>query len=65
MKARPSIAKRQRERAQSDRKKQKKERRVQRKAEKDSESKPDGEGRDADIAWNVPGPQPIPEEFLD
>jgi hypothetical protein len=55
--------KRQKERARQERAKDKNAKREERKREKDN--KPVGEpGIDPDIAGIVPGPQPIPDEFL-
>lgn len=58
-----TFTKRQRERAKREKKQEKAQKRVQRKA--DRESRPDGEAAvDPDIADIVPGPQPLPDEFL-
>jgi len=59
-KGRPSITKRQKERARQERQRIKAERRVQRKGEqKKSDVSPE---EDPDIAGIVPGPQPLPWE---
>lgn len=63
-KARPSILKRQKERARQERKQKKQERREERKQSKEEELEqrrkdPD---YDPDIAGIVPGPQPLPTE---
>jgi hypothetical protein len=54
---RPSITKRQKERARQERNQKKVERRAQRLVER-SEQPPPTPGVDPDIAWIVPGPQP-------
>lgn len=59
---RPSITKRQKERARQERKEKKAERRTRRQAEKDA--RPDKPtGMDPDIADIKPGPQPLPWEI--
>lgn len=61
---RPTITKRQRERAREERRRAKAEKRAQRKAEKEARPEvPNGE--DPDLAGIVPGPQPIPWEQED
>lgn len=57
LKARPSVAKRQKERARSEKKKMKAEKREFRKDER--ESRPDEGADDPDIAGIVPGPQAL------
>ncbi len=57
-KGRPSIAKRQKERARQEKQRQKSERRSLRKEERIKPSMANGE--DPDIAGIVPGPQPLP-----
>ena len=66
MKARPSVAKRQKERARSEKKKFKAERRETRKEDKDERAtRPAGEEEeDPDIAGIVPGPQPLDVELF-
>lgn len=59
MRARPSIAKRQRERTKSERKQQKAERKALRKEEQDKDSPNTDSEEDPDIAGIVPGPQPV------
>lgn len=60
---RPSQAKRQKEMERLQRAREKASERVQRKEEK--KHRPGGDdGEDPDIAGIVPGPQPIPDEFL-
>ena len=54
---RPSITKRQKERARQERNQKKVERRAQRLQER-NEQPPPPPGVDPDIAWIVPGPQP-------
>ena len=66
-KSRPTQLKRQRERAQAERRTQKAQRREEAKARKASTPRPSG-GEDPDIAGIVPGPQPSPwgdEELLE
>ena len=58
-KSRPTQLKRQRERAQAERRTQKAQRREEAKARKASTPRPSG-GEDPDIAGIVPGPQPTP-----
>lgn len=65
LKARPSLEKRKKERARQDRKKDKAEKREQRKAEKARRSDDGPPDEDPDIAGIVPGPQPLPEQFVD
>ena len=62
MKARPSVLKRQKERARLEKRQHKEERRAQRKADSQSD---DADGGDPDIDWIVPGPQPREEEEYD
>jgi len=59
--SRPSITKRQKERARQERNRLKVERRAQRQAERKDRPEPPP-GVDPDIAWIVPGPQPRPSE---
>ena len=61
-KSRPTQLKRQRERAQAERRTQKAQRREEAKARKASTPRPSG-GEDPDIAGIVPGPQPHPYDF--
>ncbi len=63
MKARPSVAKRQRERARSERKKLKAEKREQRKDERLTRPEDETE-EDPDIAGIKPGPQPLDPELF-
>ena len=61
MKTRPSVLKRQKERARLEKRKLKAERLVEKKSERDV--KPKGtEGGDPDVDWIVPGPQPREDE---
>ncbi|NMB75535.1 MAG: hypothetical protein GYA21_10455 [Myxococcales bacterium] len=58
---RPTISKRQKEKAREEKRKQKEQRRLQRKEER--ASRPRGmTGEDPDIAGIVPGPQPPPDD---
>lgn len=63
MKARPSVAKRQKERARSEKKRMKAEKREFRKDVKDSRDESE-DGEDPDIAGIVPGPQPLDPELF-
>jgi len=63
-KSRPTQLKRQRERAQAERRSQKVARRQEARARRAATPRPFGEG-DPDIAGIVPGPQPPLEEFRD
>jgi hypothetical protein len=63
--SRPTQLKRQRERAQAERRNQKEARRQEAKARKAATPRPYGGGEDPDIAGIVPGPQPRLEEFMD
>jgi hypothetical protein len=62
--ARPSILKRQKERARQERKQKKQERREERKQTKEEEleQRPSEPGYDPDIAGIVPGPQVLPTD---
>ena len=61
MKTRPSVLKRQKERARLEKRKFKAERLVEKKSERDA--KPKGaKGGDPDVDWIVPGPQPREDE---
>ncbi len=59
-----SFAKRQKEKNRAEKRQEKEARRVQRKEERANRPRREGD-EDPDIAGIVPGPQPIPEEFLD
>lgn len=59
-----SFGKRQKEKGRVEKRQEKQARRVQRKEERANRPRPDGE-EDPDIAGIVPGPQPIPEDFID
>ena len=59
---RPTITKRQKERARDERRRHKQEKRVQRKTEKDAKDEV-VTGEDPDLAGIVPGPQPPLEDF--
>ncbi len=64
--SRPSVLKRQRERARMEKKRTKAERKATRDAEKAERDEGEEEvvvGTDPDIAHIVPGPQPLPEHF--
>ncbi len=63
-KSRPTQLKRQRERAQAERRTQKVQRRQEAKARRAATPQHQGD-EDPDIAGIVPGPQPLPPEFLD
>jgi hypothetical protein len=63
-KSRPTQLKRQRERAQAEKRTQKVMRRQEAKARKASVPHHQGD-EDPDIAGIVPGPQPLPSEFFD
>ncbi|HLU67003.1 MAG TPA: hypothetical protein VKZ63_12045 [Kofleriaceae bacterium] len=58
-----TFKKRERERARLEKRREKERRREERKHERDSRPAP-AAGEDPDIAGIIPGPQPIPEEFL-
>ena len=58
-----SFAKRQKEKNRIEKRQEKLAKRVQRKEERANRPRPEGE--DPDIAGIVPGPQPIPEDFID
>jgi hypothetical protein len=61
LKPRPSVLKRQKERARLEKRKFKAERLAEKKLERDA--KPKGtEGGDPDVDWIVPGPQPKEDE---
>jgi hypothetical protein len=64
MRSRPTQLKHQRERALAERRKDKAAKRQEAKARKASTPTRSGD-EDPDIAGIRPGPQPIPEEFLD
>ncbi|HEY8550108.1 MAG TPA: hypothetical protein VIL35_09155 [Vicinamibacterales bacterium] len=64
MRSRPTQLKHQRERALAERRKEKAARRLETKARK-AAAPPRTPGYDPDIADIRPGPQPLPEEFLD
>ena len=59
-----SVSKRNKEKKRQEKLREKELRRQQRRDEK-SQRPPNEDGVDPDIAGIVPGPQPIPEEFLD
>jgi hypothetical protein len=63
-KSRPTQLKRQRERAQAERRTMKEQRRQEAKARRDATPRQQGD-EDPDIAGIVPGPQPLSQEFLD
>ena len=63
-KSRPTQLKRQRERAQAERRTMKVQRRQEAKARRAATPQRQGD-EDPDIAGIVPGPQPLPPEFLD
>ena len=58
-----SLNKRLKEKARQEKQQDKVARREQRKVEKTNRS-PNESGEDPDLAGIIPGPQPIPEEFL-
>jgi hypothetical protein len=64
-KSRPTQLKRQRERAQAEKRTQKVLRRQEAKARRASVPHERNGDEDPDIAGIVPGPQPLPSEFLD
>jgi len=59
-----SFGKRQKEKGRVEKRQGKQARRTQRKEERANRPTVDGE-EDPDIAGIVPGPQPVPEEFID
>ena len=59
-----SFGKRQKEKGRVEKRQEKEARRVHRKEERANRPRTDGD-EDPDIAGIVPGPQPVPEEFLD
>ena len=63
-KTRPSILKRQKERARQEKKQRKQEKREERKRDRDDTdtAEPKDPNYDPDIAGIVPGPQPLPTE---
>ncbi len=58
-----SLNKRNKEKARQEKQQDKAARREQRKSDRNNRT-PNAAGEDPDIAGIVPGPQPIPEEFL-
>lgn len=61
---RPSVTKRQKEAARRDKQQRKQQRKAERDAAKDDTREEPPPGEDPDIAGIVPGPQPLPDEFL-
>lgn len=64
MRARPSIAKRAREKDRAARKRDKAEKREMRKEERSANSEQTEDGEDPDIAWITPGPQKLDPELF-
>lgn len=61
--SRPSVLKRQRERARMEKKRAKQERKAERDQERVETAEGQEEGVDKDIGHIQPGPQPLPEHF--
>ncbi len=61
--SRPSVLKRQRERARLEKKRAKAEKKAVRDMEREERGDTEEVGGDPDIAHIVPGPQPLPEQF--